>query len=869
MKSLKRTLSLVLVLVMVLGLFGVASAAFTDEAKIQYKVPVGVMTGMKAINGYPDGSFNPTGNITRAEAAKLVAYTVLGAKTAAGLTGVTSRFTDVGADYAWAIPSIEYLASRNIINGIGGGLFDPDGLVTGYELGKMLLVAIGYGAKNEYVGDSWSLNVAIDGGKRGIFDGRVDGANKLSAAASREEAALYCYNALGVPMVEYSNLLGSYVPVDLMEEKETTIGMNVYGFSAENTVEKEVTILSNAAVNTALMANARTKTPERTTVSGSTTYAFSSGIDDIGRVVNVYYGTKGTSTEVFYVETVSTDVTTTATTTAKAFKASLDALNATVVNGANIYQNGIDTTSDVDSFTVGTTAPGAATYVVFDGQVVSKINPEVYYVEKITDYKAPTATANGYVNISGVAANGTVDTTPARITLNKTSSTDPNAVVLYDGVAKGDYVYVGKYGNLPTVVTKGNSVYGNMTAFTTDKSAVIGGTTYPLSAVDNNITLVAPAVGQISATTSRMYVLDKAGAVVGYDSAYTPASIADTYGVVLATDSKNGVAPSVNNGFKGEPASASFYIALPTGEKVVYTMNSTDKTEVGETSGEEFLESLEATTGDIINFAVSGTTLTALEVVEFTTPDLSGTAITKGSTLVTDIASGYYLTSNTAILYWNPADATFSVTAVTGYNNAVSKTATVKCVADPATKQIIFAYVGGAVESESKAYAFVPLNAPSTTKYDETLKANVSGYAAYVDGAPTVLWAKANDVATINAALDDNDAHNVFAITMTDGYLTAVAPSGAATASTGITFVDANNVVFDNTTQRTYANAQVIVVENAGTAAMTVTNNGASVSPNLIAETEDLIYYIDTVPATTPASVSYIYIFVGAGAAQS
>ena len=226
MKSLKRTLSLVLVLVMVLGLFGVASAAFTDEAKIQYKVPVGVMTGMKAINGYPDGSFNPTGNITRAEAAKLVAYTVLGAKTAAGLTGVTSRFTDVGADYAWAIPSIEYLASRNIINGIGGGLFDPEGNVTGYELGKMLLVALGYGAKNEYVGEGWDLQVAIDASKKGIYDGRAANANKLSAAASREESALYCFNTLFIKQAKYVNLIDDYTSVGLASIAEDTYGYN-------------------------------------------------------------------------------------------------------------------------------------------------------------------------------------------------------------------------------------------------------------------------------------------------------------------------------------------------------------------------------------------------------------------------------------------------------------------------------------------------------------------------------------------------------------------------------------------------------------------------------------------------------------------
>ena len=68
MNSLKRTLSLVLVLVMVLGLVGVAGAAYKDEAQIQYKEAVAVMTGIDAIEG-DAGAFNPKGDLTRAAAA--------------------------------------------------------------------------------------------------------------------------------------------------------------------------------------------------------------------------------------------------------------------------------------------------------------------------------------------------------------------------------------------------------------------------------------------------------------------------------------------------------------------------------------------------------------------------------------------------------------------------------------------------------------------------------------------------------------------------------------------------------------------------------------------------------------------------------
>ena len=143
MNSLKRTLSLVLVLVMVLGLFGIAGAAYTDEAKIQYKEAVNVMTGIGAIEG-DAGAFNPAGNLTRAAAAKMVAYTVLGADVAKALPVKASSFKDVNANFAWAIPSIEYLVLKGVIEGYGDGNFGPNKPVTGNELAKMLLVALGY-----------------------------------------------------------------------------------------------------------------------------------------------------------------------------------------------------------------------------------------------------------------------------------------------------------------------------------------------------------------------------------------------------------------------------------------------------------------------------------------------------------------------------------------------------------------------------------------------------------------------------------------------------------------------------------------------------------------------------------------------------
>jgi len=239
MKSLKRTLSLVLALVMVLGLFGgismTASASeFTDDEEVQYKEAVDVMTGIGAIAGMGDGTFKPKDTITRAQAAKLVAYTVLGKAAAERLpAGVTSRFTDVDSNYAWAAPSIEYLVDKGVINGMGDGTFHPGEPINGFAIGKMLLCALGYGAKGEYTGTGWDLQVAIDGAKANsaIFRGRADDAAPLSQNATREEVALYCFNAIQQPTVEYISALDIYQTVTRFvdgTELNVSIISNIY-----------------------------------------------------------------------------------------------------------------------------------------------------------------------------------------------------------------------------------------------------------------------------------------------------------------------------------------------------------------------------------------------------------------------------------------------------------------------------------------------------------------------------------------------------------------------------------------------------------------------------------------------------------------
>ena len=209
MKSLNRTLSLVLVLVMVFGMFGVASATtFTDASTVKYTEAVDVMTGIGAINGYTDGTIKPTGTITREEAAKLIAYSILGKDVAARLTVGATGFSDVASD-RWSAPFIAFLVSKGIISGMGDGTFAPSANVTGYQFAKMMLCAAGYGAKGEFKGAGWELAIAVTANKAGVFDAAVG--VDYSKAATREEAMLYAFNGIQVPQVEYNKVFDAYL----------------------------------------------------------------------------------------------------------------------------------------------------------------------------------------------------------------------------------------------------------------------------------------------------------------------------------------------------------------------------------------------------------------------------------------------------------------------------------------------------------------------------------------------------------------------------------------------------------------------------------------------------------------------------------
>ncbi len=205
----KKFLSLVLALVMTMSLVTISAGAedfkdFTDDSKITYKEAVDVISALEVVDGYADGTFNPTATLTRGAAAKIICNLILGPTTASALSADAAPYSDVPANSTFA-GYIAFCSKEGIISGYADGTFRPGNSLTGYAFMKMLLGALGYDQEVEsYVGNNWSINVA----KRALnieLDDDLVGDFNGTKPVTREEAALYAFNTLQTTMVEYDS----------------------------------------------------------------------------------------------------------------------------------------------------------------------------------------------------------------------------------------------------------------------------------------------------------------------------------------------------------------------------------------------------------------------------------------------------------------------------------------------------------------------------------------------------------------------------------------------------------------------------------------------------------------------------------------
>ena len=208
MKNLKKSLALVLAIVMVFSLCIFAHAEFKDADKINPKFAdaCGVLNGLGILVGDTEGNFNPQGTLTRGQAMKIITYLKLGAG-ADNLTATAAPFNDVKTT-DWEAPFIAYCKNAKITDGYGDGNFGKDDKLSGYAFAKFLLTALGYGADPVYTGDDWKIAVASDALALGLFQG-IEG-YLSDEALPREVAAQLAFNAAQIKPVKYVKILETY-----------------------------------------------------------------------------------------------------------------------------------------------------------------------------------------------------------------------------------------------------------------------------------------------------------------------------------------------------------------------------------------------------------------------------------------------------------------------------------------------------------------------------------------------------------------------------------------------------------------------------------------------------------------------------------
>ena len=454
----KKLLALVLALVMSMSLVTISNAAFKDADKIDYKEAVDVMNAVGVFIGDEKGNFNAKENLTREQAAKIIAYLELGSKAADAMVG-GNTFTDV-ASSRWSAGFVGYCAQAGIVSGVGDSKFDPAGQLTALQFGKMLLVELGYDAKAEgMVGTDWAINTSKLMAGTKLMDGISGSVNQV---LTREKAAQMCLNALEAPMVTYDTK-GSTITVDgtkinfgaSVAKYETSTVAKDQNISKEKLTSGEYTVELGEKLYKDLKKNSTTDAFERPATEWMLkaksigTYADAADLSytatvEIGTIYSDLGLSKGIDdSKVTYYEDGRNQSST---------------WTQDIVKGSKVEKGGNGTLLEV--------------YYNDDAESLTVIAINTYVGKITASYKAST-TKDAYVTFTAKTGAGSSYETD--------DSYSKDEIVLY--------TYSGKAGDAGVKsMALAEKVTGKMNGFTAEKNVTVDGTTYKKSANGTSIT---------------------------------------------------------------------------------------------------------------------------------------------------------------------------------------------------------------------------------------------------------------------------------------------------------------------------------------------------------------------------------------------
>ncbi|MBR4721007.1 MAG: S-layer homology domain-containing protein [Clostridia bacterium] len=201
MKNFKRVISAVIALALSASTLVAVSAATTKFADVDsnnsYAEAIESLAALDIVSGYEDGSFKPDGEITRAEAARMI-VSALNMNADAASSAGTTKFADVNEKASWAAGFVNVGVAQGYIHGYDDVSFGPQDNVTFAQMCVMLTTITGYG---DYA--------AVNGGyPQGYMSmASTAGINKGVALAAetplkRGQVAQMVYNAVTAPMLD-------------------------------------------------------------------------------------------------------------------------------------------------------------------------------------------------------------------------------------------------------------------------------------------------------------------------------------------------------------------------------------------------------------------------------------------------------------------------------------------------------------------------------------------------------------------------------------------------------------------------------------------------------------------------------------------
>ena len=148
------------------------------------------------LDGYPDNTFQPEEDMTRAEAAQMF-YNLLRDQD----VDTTVSFTDVAAD-AWYAEAVNTLATLEIVDGVGDNRFAPERTITRAEFTTMAMrfcqeIPTGENIFSDVDQDDWFYDYVVGSIQYGWINGYPDGTFRPNDTITRAEVTTIANRMLG------------------------------------------------------------------------------------------------------------------------------------------------------------------------------------------------------------------------------------------------------------------------------------------------------------------------------------------------------------------------------------------------------------------------------------------------------------------------------------------------------------------------------------------------------------------------------------------------------------------------------------------------------------------------------------------------